>query len=230
MDSPRWPSPRDRVRISVSSDPRDYVRIHRLPDSQFAVVIEPALDGVNLATWLASQSVYLDELLIGHGALLFRGFDCSSAAQLENLISATGAPLFDYTYRSTPRKRIEGGIFSSTEYPASQFIPLHNEMSETRQWPARLWFCCLRPADEGGATPLADSRSVWRRIPQEVRRCFRENGVHEMMPILVVAGHAAHVNPEDDTHMIHGNFGQEAVKSGSPFGRLASDSLVLVDE
>ena len=54
--------------------------------------------------------------------------------------------------------------------------------------------------------------------------------LHEMMPILVVAGHAAHINPEDDTHMIHGNFGQEAVKSGSPFGRLASDSLVLVDE
>jgi hypothetical protein len=44
-----------------------------------------------------------------------------------------------------------------------------------------------------------------------------------MMPILVVAGHAAHLDPQDQADMIHGNFGHDAMKSGSPIGRLATD-------
>jgi hypothetical protein len=51
-----------------------------------------------------------------------------------------------------------------------------------------------------------------------------------MMPILVVAGHAAHLNPQDQAGMIHGHFGQDAVVSGPPLGRLATVALVLVDE
>lgn len=54
--------------------------------------------------------------------------------------------------------------------------------------------------------------------------------LQKMMLILVVAGHAAHRDPQDDADMIHGNFGQEAMKSGSPLGGSASDPLVIDDE
>ena len=49
--------------------------------------------------------------------------------------------------------------------------------------------------------------------------------LHEMMPILVVAGHAAHLDPQDQADMIHGNLGQEAMESGPPIGRLATIAL-----
>lgn len=148
-----------------------------MPGAALPLVVEPATEGVNLAGWIASQSDYVAPLLVAHGALLFRGFGCRSAAELEQIMAAAGRPSFDYTYRSTPRKRIEGAIFSSTEYPSDQTIPLHNEMSYSRQWPGRLWLCCLQPAEEGGATPLADSRLVWRRISEPVRARFRGHGV-----------------------------------------------------
>src|SRR5262249_19443582 len=50
-----------------------------------------------------------------------------------------------------------------------------------------------------------------------VRQQRSEDGthLHEMMPILVVAGHAAHLDPQDQADMIQGNFGQDAVKSRS---------------
>jgi hypothetical protein len=51
-----------------------------------------------------------------------------------------------------------------------------------------------------------------------------------MMPILAVARDAAHLDPQDQANVIHGNFGQETMKSGSPIGRLATASLVFVNE
>jgi hypothetical protein len=51
-----------------------------------------------------------------------------------------------------------------------------------------------------------------------------------MVPILVVAGHAAHLDSEKQADMVHGNFSQDALKSGAPIGRLTSAPLVLVDE
>lgn len=165
-------------RVPVPGHPRQFVRIRPLePPSAVPLLVEPALAAINLGKWLASQASYVEELLLSHGALLFRGFQCKSAAQFHEVVAASGARTFDYTYRSTPRKRVTGDIFTSTEYPADHFIPLHNEMSYTRTWPSRLWFCCVQPAAEGGATPLADSRAVWRRIPEEVRTRFRANGV-----------------------------------------------------
>jgi hypothetical protein len=50
------------------------------------------------------------------------------------------------------------------------------------------------------------------------------------MPILVATGQPAHLDPEDQTDMLHGNFGQDAVKSATIFGRLAAEPLVVIDD
>jgi len=153
------------------------VRVGLAFGTPLPLVVEPRLAGVNLREWLGSQREYFDDLLLRHGAILFRGFKCDSAPGLQALMAAAGGQVFDYVYRSTPRKRIDGAVFSSTEYPANQNIPLHNELSYARRWPSRLWFCCLCPATRGGATPLADSRKVWQRIPESTRTLFRDCGV-----------------------------------------------------
>jgi alpha-ketoglutarate-dependent taurine dioxygenase len=114
----------------------------------------------------------VDAALAERGAVLFRGFAVASADDFERFARAITPGLVDYQFGSTPRSRIQGRIYTSTEYPAHQHIPMHNEQSYTTEWPLKIWFCCMRPATEGGATPLADSRAVYRRIPRRIRDAF----------------------------------------------------------
>lgn len=116
----------------------------------------------------------IEAQLLRVGAVLLRGFALRSALDLREFAASFGAPLAAYEFASTPRRKVAAGVYSSTEYPAHQSIPLHNEQSYTRSWPARLWFACLKPAEEGGATPIADSRRVFERVPPDIRASFRE--------------------------------------------------------
>ena len=65
-----------------------------------------------------------------------------------------------------------------------------------------------------------------------VREQRPEDGTHlqEIMPILVVAGDAAHLDPEDQADMLHGNFGQEALESAPLVGRPAAQPLIVIDD
>jgi alpha-ketoglutarate-dependent taurine dioxygenase len=85
--------------------------------------------------------------------------------------------LVDYKYRSTPRTRVSGKIYTSTSYPAHQTIPLHNEMSYSRQWPMIIGFLCIEPSPQGGETPLADSRQVFAQIDPAIREEFSRKQV-----------------------------------------------------
>jgi len=138
----------------------------RLPvgGTPIPIIVEPVLDGVSLDYWAKDNSELIETLLREHGALLFRNFEVMKIAQFESVISVICGELIDYTYRSTPRRRIDGKIFTSTEYPADQQIPLHNEMAYARQWPMKVFFFCIKTAARGGETPLADSRKVIQRI------------------------------------------------------------------
>lgn len=111
------------------------------------------------------------------GAILLRGFGVTSPAEFEGVVQSTGESLVHYEFGSTPRSLVEGRVYTSTEYPAHQAIPLHNEQAYTREWPLEIWFFCAEAAPEGGATPLADSRDVYRRVPAEIKRRFVEKGV-----------------------------------------------------
>jgi len=100
-----------------------------------------------------------------------------SAGQFEEVIGTVSGRLLDYTYRSTPRTIVSGKIYTSTEYPPHQTIPLHNENSYTRDWPMKIWFFSRICATTGGETPISDSRRVYQSIPREVRERFERKGV-----------------------------------------------------
>lgn len=155
------------------------VRMERLvAGSAIPMVVRPVLPQVGLVEWAKANRGYVDEQLGQHGAVLFRGFGPQSLATFQAFAESTcDQGLADYRYGSTPRKRIQGGIYTSTEYPADQSIPMHNEMSYSRVWPLRIWFCCLQPAAQGGATPIADSAAVFEAVSPAVRARFIESGV-----------------------------------------------------
>lgn len=114
------------------------------------------------------------ELLSRHGGVLFRGFPITSLVEFEQFVRQVTPDLLDYDFGSTPRSHLSNKIYTSTEYPAHQQIPLHNEQAYTVEWPMKIWFCCATAARQGGETPIADSRQVFARIPRKVREKFTE--------------------------------------------------------
>jgi len=141
------------------------------------LLIEPAVEGVNLAQWAAGHRDHVEGLLLRHGALLFRGFRVGGVERFEQFARAVSPDLLDYRERSSPRTELSRGVYTSTDHPADQSIHFHNEQSYTHSWPMKLWFYCAQPAEEGGATPIADGRKVLSLIDPEARRRLIEKRV-----------------------------------------------------
>jgi alpha-ketoglutarate-dependent taurine dioxygenase len=147
------------------------------PGSTMPMVIRPGAGNVNLIDWASANSEFIELHLLRAGALLFRDFGLSAVEEFERLIETVCGRLLDYSYRSTPRTVVSGRIYTSTEYPAHQSIPLHNENAYSRSWPMKLWFFSLQVAEKGGETPIADSRKIYAAIPWEIRECFVQKGL-----------------------------------------------------
>lgn len=147
------------------------------PGSPLPLVVRPAVKEVNLVRWAAANASFIDSYLLRNGAILFRNFGLATVSEFERLIETVCGPLLDYSHRATQRHVVSGRIYSSTEYPAHQSIPLHNENSYSRSWPMKLSFFSLEVADRGGETPIADSRKIYQKISPEIRECFERQGL-----------------------------------------------------
>ena len=165
-------------RRGVSLAGREAMREGRLaPGQQRPLVLEPGADAPDLISWTASHRQRVADLLLAHGGILFRGFHLDGTADFERFIRALSDAMLEYTFRSTPRTGVGGKIYTSTEYPADQSIPLHNEMSYTRSWTRKIWFFSQQVAAGGGETPIADCREVWGQIAPRIREKFAQLGV-----------------------------------------------------
>ncbi|WP_017904518.1 TauD/TfdA family dioxygenase [Pseudomonas asplenii] len=108
------------------------------------------------------------------GGILFRDFAFRDASDFEDFARSFGHELLTYDYASTPRTKLNSRVYTSTEYPAHQVIPLHNEQSYSLNWPMKIWFHCIQAAPVGGETPIADSRLVYQRIDPAIRQRFAD--------------------------------------------------------
>ncbi|MER5577687.1 TauD/TfdA family dioxygenase [Streptomyces massasporeus] len=146
------------------------------PEQERVALFEATEPGLSPVTWAEQHTTLVAERLATAGACLLRGFDVPDETAFSRFVRVFGEELNEYTYRSTPRTKV-GDVYTSTEYPASEVIPQHNEMAYTSTWPERLWFYSAVAARSGGETPLADSHAVYQRIPADVRERFERHGV-----------------------------------------------------
>src|SRR5262245_24999620 len=115
------PSTYGRKGISVSSE--NLVTVEPLyPESDLIRLIQPRVKGLSLAVWAATRREWIESLLITHGALLFRGFTSIDITEFERFTSVVAGELLEYRERSSPRSRIRGGIYTSTDYPSELSI------------------------------------------------------------------------------------------------------------
>ena len=151
----------------------DLVAVSELrPGQPLPLSIEPRIKRIDPVAWVAGRRDWLGSQMAEHGGILLRNFPISGIAEFEELMRALCGELMEYSYRSTPRHKVHGNVYTSTEYPPDQHIPLHNENSYAAAWPMKIGFFCQQPAAVGGQTPIADSRRVYARIDPEVRERF----------------------------------------------------------
>ncbi len=120
----------------------------------------------------------MQQLLLKHGAILFRGFELNGAHDFRSFVERLGATPFEYIGGNSPRSRVAVDVYTSTEYPASQVISLHNEMSYLPRWPSRLFFYSVLAAKSGGQTSLANSGDVMRALPVEIVCKLRDKKIN----------------------------------------------------
>ncbi|UZE30891.1 TauD/TfdA family dioxygenase [Pseudomonas asplenii] len=141
------------------------------------MLIQAPEPGLDLREAFAECKVLIDQHLYRAGGVLMRGFDVGGAEAFREFAAAFGHPLLNYEFGSTPRSNVTQGVYTSTEYPAHQSIPLHNEQAYTLEWPMKIWFYSMIAAQTGGETPICDSREVYRRVPAKIRERFISKGL-----------------------------------------------------
>lgn len=148
-----------------------------LGEGTLPLLIEDPSAAVDLEAAREFLCPLIEEHLPRSGGVLFRGFGVAGVDGFRRFAAGFGHPLLSYEFGSTPRTALGGGVYTSTEYPPHQSIPLHNEQAYTREWPMKIWFFCAIAPLHGGETPIADSRAIHRRIDPAIRKRFAERGV-----------------------------------------------------
>ncbi len=147
------------------------------PAQTIPLLVQPTISGVSLIEWVHEHCEMVQNKISEVGAILFRGFDVHGQSEFEAVFDHLFGQKLDYVYRTTPRTQVGKGVYTATEYPPRVSIPFHNENSYQRDWPMRLAFFCVKPADQGGETPIANSVRVTARIDGAIREKFQRKKV-----------------------------------------------------
>ena len=140
------------------------------------LVIEPAMEDVELAEWASHNFSFIETELLKHGALLFRNFRIASVSEFERCASTICPELFS-EYGDLPREQMGRSVYGSTPYPSNQTILFHNESSHLDRWPMKIWFFCVKAARAGGETPIVDCRRVYSLLPPAIKKRLAEKGI-----------------------------------------------------
>ena len=146
-------------------------------DKSGPLVLEAQRRGFDPFEWTKGNKSLLENYLLKYGGILLRNFNINSVSEFNRMVQILSPDLLDYVYRSTPRTKLGGKIYTATEYPADRVIQLHNENAYSRSWPNKIVFFSLIVASEGGETPIADSRNVYKKIDSHIKAKFEQHGV-----------------------------------------------------
>ncbi|WP_442738388.1 TauD/TfdA family dioxygenase [Streptomyces pseudogriseolus] len=145
--------------------------------ARLPLVIEAdAAEKDDLVDHVKAHRASLRASLIEHGALLLRGFFVDGVGAFDAVVRELSGDPLAYTERSSPRSAIQGRIYTSTDYPPTEEIFLHNENSYQKTWPMALYFYCVQPPLTLGSTVLSSTRNVLARLDGSVREEFSRRG------------------------------------------------------
>ena len=112
-----------------------------------------------------------------NGAIKFKGINIESLDTFQAIVDSISDKFLSYIDGNSPRTKLSGNVYTSTEYDKTQRITMHNELSYSAKWPNKLFFSCLIPSETGGETLLADSREILRQMNKEIVSEIKERGI-----------------------------------------------------
>jgi len=183
---------------SISSgffNTNDYVYPIKIPEQkffnniEFPLVLEanhqaPGCSGTctvdNLNDWISNSAPIIDNLLLRHGAILFRGFPLNSADDFNSFVTASGYDEFPYVGGAAVRRVLAPRVFTTNESPPDFPIPYHHELAQSPKFPYHLFFHCETPAEQGGETPILWSFELHERLKEKIPHFVEklDQGVH----------------------------------------------------
>jgi alpha-ketoglutarate-dependent taurine dioxygenase len=138
-------------------------------------VLVPANGHRDLASTAESDKDFVQSQLMEHGAVLFRGFDAGSVQAFDRFTKGICGELF-MENGEHPRENISGTVYTPVFFSPERRLLWHNENTFNYRWPQKIWFCCVQPAEQGGETPIVDSRKVYEQMDPSVRERFMKHG------------------------------------------------------
>lgn len=132
----------------------------------------------DLYALLQESRLLIHQKLLVYGGILFRGYRLTTPQDFSKAIDALalGSGL-DYIGGDSPRDKVWGHVYTSTEAPRSLKIPLHNELSFVDRYPKHIYFWCQVAPLEGGQTIIADSRVIYQNMDSEIIRKLNERRI-----------------------------------------------------
>src|SRR5688572_6522427 len=102
----------------------------------FVTAENKIFDYNHFLTVISKQKDLFQQLLLKHGALVFRDFPINSATAFADFIETLGLGNFvNYIGGDSPRDKVQNKVYTSTEAPPSLHIPLHQELSFIKNFP-----------------------------------------------------------------------------------------------
>lgn len=133
-------------------------------------------DTSTLTDWIAVHRDTFEQHMAAAGAVLFRRFPAATIGAFQELAPKLCGKIFAENPEHTPVTP-DGAVQTPVAYAADRMLLWHNENSFNDEWPMRIAFCCVRPAEAGGETPIVDSCLMYREIDAEIRARFTANGI-----------------------------------------------------
>jgi hypothetical protein len=126
--------------------------------------------------WVRSRRDELLQKAEQHGAVLFRGLPLNSPEDCDAFVASFGLTNFPYieSLSNAVRVNYTERIFSANEAPPDVTIYFHHEMAQTPIYPAKLFFFCQQPAEQGGETPLCRSDVLFERLAERCPKFARD--------------------------------------------------------
>ncbi|MDJ0840196.1 MAG: TauD/TfdA family dioxygenase [Acidobacteriota bacterium] len=140
----------------------------------YPLIVKPLDPDTDPIEWAEDHQDFIQAAVSRYGGVMFRDFPFEDVEDFDEFVkTVSGGPL-PYMEQSSPRDAVYGNIYTSTSHPAGEEIYLHNEQSYNLNFPLRIYFYCVTPAAERGATPIADTRRIAQQLPGELVRRFAE--------------------------------------------------------
>ncbi|MFI9254343.1 TauD/TfdA family dioxygenase [Streptomyces sp. NPDC053069] len=115
-------------------------------------------------------------LVARHGALLIRGLDMASPADLAAAARAIGVTGVAEREGFTSRVAHPDFVYSASEWPSEDQLCMHHELSYAAVVPSIALFGCLVAPKQGGGWSVADGERVLELLPDALVARFEREG------------------------------------------------------